>query len=158
MKKSYVIVLLLLIIPININAKIVSSYDESSGYISKYTKSLNDSDLYFIGDGEFLSKNDYTISKEKNSYLYDGQDYWISDSTSLNQESEAGTRVVETISSVNEVTGEGTYVNPWKLTKVSREAIVSFIATSDTTLDISNKRVSYGDDYGELAKASRMGY
>lgn len=95
MKKKFLLLLFLLIIPININASISVKYDDAVSFQEKYitkfnlyqknlltgssvefgykaNNSFNDSSFTYAG---LLNKDEYQVSGDK-SYLYDGQEYY----------------------------------------------------------------------------------
>src|SRR5574344_1674773 len=161
MKKIFAIELLILIMcPAIVSAKATTSdFSSVSSFKDKYTESLGEYDLYFIGKGELLKRDEYSISGANKSHFYDGQGFWLSDGTKTIDGTEAGIRVCETVRKDRSVTGNGTYTNPWVFDTVSRSSTVTFVSNVDGTIVTPTTiEVSFGSKYGTLATVQKEGY
>ena len=165
------LLMILLLIPCYVNAKVLFNYEDAVINSRKNILSLEDSIIrVFQTDNYFIEKEDYDIVGGINSYLFDGQCYFTKtiDSSNnvfvidkLNQYVSkshiCGIRNSISLSKFNSVKGNGTYQSPWEFNDIIK-MVVTFDSNGGNEPNPKTKEVVYNKYYGTLPIVSRDSY
>ena len=176
------ILVILLIMPIFINASMPRKYEDSLSIAKNYIKkgSYAKSSSKYIYDGvsnsHFISSDEFLLSKGSSggSYLADGLEYWTSTLTgsssynvvqyngqikSFDKSGYYDARDTEYINPEAQVFGTGSYANPWRFDSIYEVTLKAntksgYIYENEVTYGTYTKYVSRGKDVSFGLKAN----